>query len=120
MRVASLPVLSTHLHPLCSRDDHSMSYESNDSSANIGFQPSYHCRASGCTVRYNEIDGYFTLVGLPDHTYPIDEPGINTLKCPYHDRWLYRGEFESTGAKPRIRWACGVQGCNYVHEARPS
>jgi hypothetical protein len=30
------------------------------------------------------------LMGMSDHAYALDEPGVNTVKCPIHGRWLYR------------------------------
>jgi hypothetical protein len=113
MSVDSAVALSNHLKPLCSRDDHTMKYESGESQANTGFQASYHCRSTGCSVRYNTGDGYFMLMGAPHHTYTVEEPGINSLKCPTHNHWLYR---RANKAKARVRWYCGVEGCDYDHD----
>jgi hypothetical protein len=108
---ASSHALSTHLRPLCSRDNHVMKYESGGSRANTGDRDSYHCGYVGCSVRYNSTDGYYMLMGIPNHTYTIDEPGINTLKCPRHGHWLYRRE--NIDAEPGVGWSCGVEGCDY-------
>jgi hypothetical protein len=51
------------------------------------------------------------LIGTPGHAYAVDEPGINTMKCPTHDRWLYRRK--SIDAALRVRWGCGVEDCHY-------
>jgi hypothetical protein len=83
-------VLSRHLRPRCSRDNHVIKHESGGSRANTGGQASYHCGYLGCSVRYNSAAGYHMVMGIPKHTYAVDEPGVNTLKCPRHDDWLYR------------------------------
>jgi len=115
MTIASSDALSSHLKPLCPRDNHVMTYESGGTRANTGDQSSYHCGYVGCSVRYNSNQGYYTLMGMPGHTYALDEPGVNTLKCPRHKRWLYRQE--NNHAKPGARWCCGVEGCNYIYDA---
>jgi hypothetical protein len=56
MTVTSADVLSGHLKPLCSRDNHVMKYESGGSRANTGDRASYHCGFVGCSVRYNSTD----------------------------------------------------------------
>jgi hypothetical protein len=111
MTTASAVVFSSHLRPLCSRDNHVMKYESAGSRANTGDRASYHCGYVGCSVRYNSTDGYYMLMGIPNHTYAVDEPGINTLKCPRHDHWLYRGKNIDAGRG--VVWCCGVEGCDY-------
>ncbi len=112
---ASVDVLSRHLKPLCSRDNHVMKYELGSSSSNTGDRASYHCGFVGCSVRYNSADGYYMLIGMPDHANAIDEPGVNTARCPVHGRWLYRRE--SIDAKPGVGWCCGVEGCDYTYYA---
>jgi hypothetical protein len=115
MMISSADVLSSHLKPLCSRDNHVMKYESGGSRANTGNQASYHCGLVGCSARYNSTDGYYMLIGMPDHANAVDEPGVNTVKCPIHGRWLYRRE--NIEAEPGARWFCGVEGCDYGYNA---
>lgn len=115
MTIVSADVLSTHLKPLCSRDNHVMKYESAGSKANTGDRASYHCGVAGCSVRYSPTDGYYMLIGMPDHANPVDEPAVNILKCPKHDHWLYRRE--NLDAKPGVRWCCGIEGCDYGYDA---
>ncbi len=55
------------------------------------------------------------LVGMPDHANAVDEPGVNTVKCPIHGRWLYRRE--NVEGEPGVRWFCGVEGCDYGYIA---
>lgn len=112
MTTASADVLSRHLRPLCSRDNHLMKYESGGSRANIGDRASYHCDYVGCSVRYNSTDGYYMLMGIPNHTYAVDEPGMNTVKCPKHDHWLYRRT--NIDGESGVGWCCGVEGCDYM------
>jgi hypothetical protein len=76
-----------------------------------GDRAAYHCGYVGCSVRYNSIDGYYMLMGIPNHTYAIDEPGMNTLKCPRHGHWLYRQK--NIDAEPGVSWCCDVEGCDY-------
>ncbi len=76
MTTASAGVLSSHLRPLCSRDNHVMKYESSGSWSNAENQASYHCGFEGCSVRYNATDGYYMLIGMPNHANPVDEPGV--------------------------------------------
>ncbi len=115
MRIDSKVILGSDLRPLCSRDDHVMRYEPHGSRANTGNYDSYHCSSCGCSVRYNTIDGYFTLLGISGQTYTISEPGVNTVQCPADGSWLYRQ------ANPRnnkgIQWNCGVEGCDYIYES---
>jgi hypothetical protein len=116
MTIASADVLSGHLKPLRPRDNHVMKYESRGSRANTGDHASYHCGCSGCSVRFNSTDGYYMLMGMPGHTYAVEEPGVNTEKCPIHDRWLYRRH--SIDVEPGVRWCCGVEGCDYGYDAK--
>ncbi len=98
MTVTSADVLSRHLKPLCSRDNHVMKYESGGSRANTGDRASYHCGIAGCSVRYSSTDGYYMLI-----------------RCPIHGRWLYRRE--DIEAQAGVRWLCGVEGCDYRYSA---
>lgn len=115
MKMTSADVLDRHLKPLCSRDNHLMKYESGGSRLNTGYQASYHCDFEGCSVRFDATDGYYMLIGMPGHAYAVDEPGVNTVKCPKHGRWLYRRE--NIDAEPQVRWFCGVEGCRYGYLA---
>jgi hypothetical protein len=115
MMNSSINILSGHLKPLCSRDNHVMKYELGGSRANTGHLTSYHCGSVGCSVRYNSTDGYYMLIGMPGHAYAVDEPGVNTMKCPIHGLWLYRRE--NIDAEPRVRWFCGVEDCHYGYLA---
>jgi hypothetical protein len=56
------------------------------------------------------------LIGMPDRANRVDEPGLNTVKCSRHDHWLYRRQ--NIRAEPRVRWCCGVEGCEYVYHAK--
>ena len=49
--------------------------------------------------------------GMPNHANPVDEPGVNTVKCPRHNHWLYRRQ--KIDADPGVDWCCGVEGCDY-------
>jgi hypothetical protein len=113
--VTSADALSRHLKPLSSRDNHVMKYESGGSKANTGERASYHCGVTGCSVRYSSTDGYYMLIGMPDHANAVDEPGINIARCPIHGRWLYRRKDIDTEAD--VRWLCGVEGCDYRYSA---
>jgi hypothetical protein len=115
MMIASSDFLSSHLKPLCSRDNHVMKYQSGGSRANTGDRASYHCGFEGCSVRYNSADGYYMLIGMPGHTYAVDEPGVNIASCPVHGRWLYRPENIASGVG--VLWFCGVEGCDYRYSA---
>jgi len=115
MGITSVGALSSHLRPLCSRDNHVMKYESIGSRANLGDEASYHCGTVGCSARYNARNGYFMLIASPGHANAVDEPGVNTLTCPRHGRWLYRRENVDT--QPGVGWCCGVEGCDYTHHA---
>jgi len=115
MKIAVTEVLGRHLRPLCSRDNRVMKYESAGFKANTGDLASYHCGFEGCSVRYDATDGYFMLIGMPGHANTVDEPGVNTLKCPKHDRWLYRQQNIETEAG--VGWRCGVEGCHYSYIA---
>lgn len=111
MTMPSAEVLSIHLRPLCSRDNHLMRYESAGSKANTGSHASYHCGFAGCSVRYDPADGYYMLIGMPDRANPVDEPGVNTIRCPRDHQWLYRRA--TLGDEPGFGWFCGVEGCDY-------
>lgn len=116
MRTSFTDDLSSHLKPLCSRDNHKMKYQARSSRSNAKNISSYYCGFEGCSVRYHSSDGYYMLIGMPDHANSVDEPGVNTLKCPKHDRWLYR--LQSVDAQGSARWCCGVDGCDYRYDAR--
>jgi hypothetical protein len=110
MKISSADNLNSHLKPLCSRDNHVMKYEAAGSRANTGYQASYHCGFEGCSVRYDASDGYYMLIGMPNHANPVDEPGVNNTKCPQHG-WLYRRRnFQSESG---VEWCCGVEGCGH-------
>jgi hypothetical protein len=109
-------VLSSHLKPLCSRDNHVMKYESGRSRSKAENQASYHCGFEGCSVRYDSTNGYYMLIGMPDHANPVDEPGVNMVKCPRHNHWLYRRQ--NAGAQTGVRWCCGVDGCDYAYNTQ--
>jgi hypothetical protein len=113
--IGSFEVLSNHLQPLCPRDNHVMKYESRSYWSNAEDRASYHCGFEGCSVRYNTNDGYYTLIGMPDHANAVEEPGVNTRKCPRHNHWLYLREI--THREVGARWSCGVEGCEYCYDA---
>jgi hypothetical protein len=75
--------------------------------------PSYHCNYDGCSVRYDLLNGYFTVVNTPEQPYFIEEPGVNQLRCPRHGTWLFRSKSHTPAA--RYEWRCGVHGCDYAH-----
>jgi hypothetical protein len=109
MTTASVDVMSSNLKPRCPRENHIMKYESSHSRSNSGDEASYHCGFEGCSVRYNLRDGYYMLIGMPDHANPVEEPGVNILKCPRH-QWMYRRVID---AEPGVYWCCGVEGCDH-------
>jgi len=110
MTIASVDVIRSLLKPLCSRDNHVMKFEFGCSRANTGHQSSYHCGYVGCSVRYNSTHGYYMLMGMPGHTYAVDEPGVNTVKCPIHGRWLDRRQ-NMDAERGVQQWSCAVEGC---------
>ncbi|MGH9742820.1 MAG: hypothetical protein ACRD51_10760 [Candidatus Acidiferrum sp.] len=103
--------LNSKLEPLCPRDNKIMRYEAVGVPAGTDSRPSYHCDHEGCSVRYDVVDGYCTLMGAPNLMYPVEEPGVNTLRCEKHGTWLYlrRVQAGESGAA----WSCGVDGCDY-------
>jgi hypothetical protein len=111
----SANVLNSHLKPLCSRDNHVMKYEAGGSRSNTGYQASYHCGFEGCSVRYDATDGYHMLIGMPDHANSVDEPGVNTAKCPKHGYSLYRRK--NIDRETGVDWRCGVKDCDYPNGA---
>jgi hypothetical protein len=115
MKTSSANILDSHLKPLCSRDNHVMKYEAAGSRSNSGSQPSYHCGFEGCSVRYDANDGYYMLIGMPDHANQVDEPGVNTTKCPRHEHWLCRRK--SIDFESGVGWFCSVEGCDYRYNA---
>jgi hypothetical protein len=115
MTISSSDVLSSHLKPLCPRDNRVMSYESRDYGLSAGDRGSYHCGFEGCSVRYSTKDGYYMLIGMPDHPNAVGEPGVNTRVCPRHGRWLYLRKI--TDREAGARWSCGVEGCDYCYHA---
>jgi hypothetical protein len=108
--------LSHSIEPLCPRDDHAMKFETKGiawkavpEDKHPETLPSYHCNHEGCSVRYDAINGYFTVVLTPDQPFFIEEPSANVLQCPAHGSWLYR----ATDDDRNITWRCGVEGCDY-------
>jgi hypothetical protein len=112
--------LSHSMEPICPRDDHSMHYEEKgiswketpEDTDHLQVLPSYHCNFEGCSVRYDLLNGYFTVVFTPEQPFFIEEPGVNLMRCPRHGTWLYRKEIHD--ANSRYEWRCGVDGCDYV------
>ena len=43
------------------------------------------------------------LMGTPGDAYGVDEPGVNTVKCPIHGGWLYRQQ--NIDAEPGMHWS---------------
>jgi hypothetical protein len=102
-------VLSTKLEPLCPRDNSVMRYEASGLPSSDN-RPSYRCGHEGCCVRYDLVNGYFTVVGMPEPMDPLEESGVDSLKCEKHGTWLYRRD----QAKERgDEWCCGVEGCKF-------
>ena len=108
-------ILKSGLDPLCPRDNRPMKYESPRSRSNPEHQASYHCGFDGCSVRYEPLSGYYTLIGVDGHFFRLEEPGVNTLKCPMHNAWLYRKDNLNT--ESGVRWCCGVEHCEYCFYA---
>jgi hypothetical protein len=104
-------VLDAKLEPVCPRDNKIMRYEASGLPSGTDNRPSYHCGYEGCSVRYDLVDGYFRLIGMPEQINPVEEPGVNTLKCKRHEAWLYR---RTNQAKEwGDEWCCGVEGCKF-------
>lgn len=112
-------VLSRKLKPTCPRDNRVMRLETrgirwkDNPASDSQIVASYHCDFEGCSVRYNNSYGYFTVIGTPDQPYFLEEPGVNILQCPRHGTWLYRCKGEPTDGG--FHWRCGVDGCDYAH-----
>src|SRR5215467_608053 len=117
MQKISLQKLSESIKPLCPRDRHVMRYDAKGiptlgEADDDGAAPCYRCDFEGCTVRYTPVDGYFTVVEMPDLAQAVDEPGVNLLRCLRHEAWLYRAISEAPGED--LVWHCGVEGCDYL------
>ncbi len=104
-------VLDPNIEPLCPRDNKVMRYEASGIPSGTDNRPSYHCSPEECSVRYDLVDGYFTLMGESKHMYSVEEPGVNTLKCEKHGTWLYRRR--DRDGESGTAWGCGVEGCDY-------
>jgi hypothetical protein len=108
---ANAYVLDARLEPLCPRDNKVMRYEASGLPSGTDNRPSYHCGHGGCSVCYDPVNGYFTLIGMPESINPLAEPGVNTLKCEKHETWLYRRRDQE--GESGTAWCCAVQGCDY-------
>ena len=111
-------ILSHALKPVCPRENHQMSYEEKgiswkEEGGGIQAISSYHCGYYGCSVRYTNTDGYFTVVDTPSVPHFVDEAGANTLQCPVHGTWLYR--YRKDDQEGGFGWRCGTEGCTYSH-----
>jgi len=111
-------VLSEKLRPICPRDNHRMKYEakgihwkaaSEDCAQTMA---SYLCNFEGCGVRYDHMNGYFTIVNAMERPFLVEEPGANPLQCAKHGTWLYRCEDHETASG--FAWRCGVEGCTHT------
>lgn len=110
--------LSKTLRPICPRDRHPMRYEVEGipwkpaTEDQIQTMASYHCNFGGCSVRYDHMNGYFTVVNASERPFLVEEPGANPLQCARHGTWLCRCENEGSGSG--FEWRCGVDGCDYI------
>lgn len=113
---ASLQKLNDAIESLCPRDSHVMRYHAKGlewpSKAGDQAMPCYHCEYEGCSVCYAPYDGYFTVIDTPDLPQAVEEPGVNVLRCPRHNGWLYRSFAENQ--RDRLVWRCGVERCDYT------
>jgi hypothetical protein len=73
--------VDAQLEPLCPRDNNTMRYEASGLPSGTDNRPSYHCGHGGCNVRYDLVNGYFTLIGMPESINPLAEPGVNFLSA---------------------------------------
>jgi hypothetical protein len=111
-------VLSKTLKPICPRDNQPMNYEAKGiywqsaSEDHIQTMASYHCNFMGCGVRYDHMNGYFTVLKVPERPFLVEEPSTSP-QCARHGTWLYRCEDEQNDSG--FAWRCGVEGCDYVH-----
>ena len=104
-------LLDSKLEPLCPRDNKIMRYEASGLPSGTDNRPAYHCGHEGCNVRYDLVNGYFTLIGMPESINPLAEPGVNALKCEKHETWMYRRRDQD--GESGAAWCCGVEGCDY-------
>lgn len=109
--------ISDSIEPLCPRDSHVMRYDARGLGLPRGAEaagelPSYVCGYEGCSVRYTPLDGYFTIIETPDLPEAIEEPGVNLLRCPRHEAWLYRCLAKNSAEN--LVWRCAVEGCDYT------
>src|SRR5437879_12969057 len=86
MTIASADVLSSHLRPLCWRDNHVMKSEPGRSWSNAENQASYHCGFEGYSVRYDSTDGYYMLIGMPPSRDTTTGCGIEGCDYGYDAR----------------------------------
>jgi hypothetical protein len=117
MQKISFHKMSESIAPLCPRDSRVMHYDANGLACsgegeNESAMPCYRCDYQGCSVHYTPLDGYFSVIRMPDLPQAVEEPGVNLLQCPRHDAWLYRSVAENPGE--RLVWQCGVEGCDYT------
>src|SRR5438874_6345258 len=112
----SLLKLNDAIEPLCPRDSHVMRYQAKGlkwpTGVDAKVMPCYLCDYEGCSVRYSPYDGYFTVIDTPDLPQAVEEPGVNLLRCPRHNAWLYRAFAKNQ--RDRLVWRCGVEGCDYT------
>ena len=111
MQPAYSYVLDERLEPLCPRHNKIMRYEASGLPSGTDNRPSYHCGYEGCSVRYDLINGYFTLIEMPEEINHLEEPRANTLKCEKHKAWLYRNRNQAN--EWGDEWCCGVAGCKF-------
>jgi len=114
----SVEPLSRSLKPVCPRDVHEMRYEERgihwkEIEEKDSCVASYHCGYFGCSIRYNNEEGYFTVVDTPDIATYVEEPGVNQLLCARHHTWMCY--VKSDGTKTGFMWRCGVDGCDQTH-----
>jgi hypothetical protein len=104
-------LLDSKLEPLCPRDKKVMRYKANGLPSGTDNRPASCCGHEGCNVRYDLVNGYFTLIGMPERINPVGELCVNTLVCERHGTWVYRRRDQ---AKERgNKWCCGVEGDDF-------
>jgi hypothetical protein len=105
MKIVSADVMNSHLQPVCTRDNQ---WNTNPKAL---VAPLRLRKMHRSITKPTDITCSWECLA----TRRRSTPGVKTMKCPTHGRWLYRRQ--NIDAEPGVHWSCGIEGCDFGYDA---